>query len=110
MARLIDASNDERQIRAVIEYLVSIPEPTPKWPSSYLNDNIYSRWAVNFMLSSMLAQPEKPPSRVAMEFEEMMTEFSNVAYGSNHGQDVAEIWDIALREAINVVDLLKAMG
>lgn len=110
MAHLIDASRDERQIRAVIEYLESIPEPTSKWPPGYLEDNIYSRWAVDFMLASMLAQPEKTPIRVAMEFEELMKDFSTRANSSHFGKDIVMIWDIGWREAVNIVDLLNAMS
>lgn len=103
-------SNDERQIHVIVEYLSCIPEPQPGWPEGYIADNSYARWAVEFMLASVLAEPDKTPARVVMEFEELMEKYSKMATSDHYGRDIAEIWDIAWREAMNLSDILRAMG
>ena len=100
----------QRQLDTMIEYLESIPEPTSSWPPGLFEDNSYSRWAVNYMIALVLAQPEKTPARVVMEFEELMERYSGIANCDWNGRDIVMIFDVAWREAVNISDILRAMG
>ena len=107
---LTDMENDDRQVFTIIEYMEGIPNPTPGWPAGLVKDCSYSRCADDEILKENALHPEKSPMRVVKEFETLMSEYAMIANSDHYGKDIADMFEIAWREAINIADILAAMS
>jgi hypothetical protein len=99
-------SDDERQIRAVIEYIEDMGEPGVKWPKREFEMLSYSRWAANTILASILAHPNWTPIRATEEFK---YEMSKYLYKPTNYTDVEIIFQSAYDTATDISDILMAM-
>lgn len=99
-------SDEERQIRAIIEYIEDIGEPQPKWPKVEFEMVSYSKWAAEQILSSALAHPEWSPIRAVEEFKYMVN--SCMRKKLNY-PEIELIFQSAYDTATDIGDILMAM-
>lgn len=99
-------SDDERQIRAIIEYIEDIGEPEAKWPKKEFEMVSYSRWAANTILASILSHPDWTPIRAVEEFKYLMSKY---LYKPTNYLEVELIFQSAYDTATDISDILMAM-
>lgn len=99
-------SYDERQIRAIIEYIEDIGEPQERWPKKEFEMVAYSKWAADTILTEALAHPDMTPVRVVEEFKYKMSKLIHI-----HPEypEVQLIFQSAYDTATDIGDILIAM-
>ena len=88
-------------IRTYVDNLMS--EPLVLWPHRYFEQQSYSRWAANEILSYVLHHLGMSPITAVEEFANLMDEYSCKNQFSSFGFSVAH--DVAM----DILDMLLAM-
>lgn len=101
---------DERQINAIIDYMNRVPIPTSSYPVGVFEDCSYTRWAAEEILIFVLAHTDWPVMKSVEIFKKKMSKFSRMASCDNYGCNIAQIFDIAWRTAVDISDIIYAMS
>lgn len=99
-------SDDERQIRAIIEYIEDIGEPQMRWPKIDFLMVSYSKWAADKILTTILANPDVTPIRVVEEFRYNMSQIMHI---HPEHPEVQLTIQSAYDTATDIGDILMAM-
>ena len=101
---------DERQINTIIEYMEGIPIPTSSYPPRIFEDVTYTKWAAEEILIYILAHNEWTVMKSVENFKKKMKRYLNRAMNRNYGYEIAPIFEIAIRTAEDISDILYAMS
>lgn len=98
--------NDERQIRAIVDYIHNLPEPESRWPEKEFVKASYTLWAANEILVAVLNNTEWTPMRSVEEFKCLVGKYAQKVTPYD---DRGMIFNIAYDVATDISDILYGM-
>ena len=101
---------DERQIRAIIEYMEMIPVPESNFPPKYFDDCAYRRWAAEEILIYILAHNNWTVMKSVENFRKKMKRYLDKAMTRHFGYEIAPIFEAAISTAEDISDLIYSMS
>ncbi len=101
---------DERQINAIVEYMNGVPIPTSNYPSGVFEDCAYTKWAAEEILIFVLSHTDWTVMKSVEVFKKRMAKYSRLSSCDNYKCNIAHIFDIAWRTAIDISDIIYAMS